>query len=182
MAISARARALAVVTLVFRIIALGLLAASLIVIATTARTQYDPFYLKVFNGFLGVELQVYEAVNINFQDLYTYRYVLSTAAIGCAYTLILIPLEIIAVVQQGKRIGGTSTARILIFTDVVFCALFTSGGAAGLGLVVDNQHRNRKLFDSDHRKFYVSFDASCGLLLVAAICTVVIIMISAYSK
>ena len=43
---------------------------------------------------------------------------MSAAAIGCAYTLILIPMEIIAVVQ-GRRIGGTSAARILIFTDVV---------------------------------------------------------------
>jgi hypothetical protein len=40
------------------------------------------------------------------------------AAIGCAYTLILIPLAIMSVVK-GKRFGSTSAARILIFTDVV---------------------------------------------------------------
>jgi hypothetical protein len=64
----------------------------------------------------------------------------------------------------------------------VLCALLTSGGAAGLGLVVDNQRINGKSIDSAHRKFYTSFDASCGLLLAAAVCTVVMIMISVSSK
>ena len=62
----------------------------------------------------------------------------------------------------------------------VFCALFTSGGAAGLGLVVDNQRLRGKHFDHGLRKFYTLFDASCGLLLASAVCTVVIIMVSVF--
>jgi hypothetical protein len=50
---SARARAVAVVTLFLRVLTLGLLTASLVVIATTAKTQ--------------------EYIDIYYQDLYTYR-------------------------------------------------------------------------------------------------------------
>ncbi|XP_021317779.1 CASP-like protein 4D1 [Sorghum bicolor] len=160
-------------TLVTRVITLAILAASVVVMATTARTEYDLIYL--------LDEDFGQIHDMSFQDLYTYRYVLSVAAIGCAYTLVLISVAAIAVVQ-GQRIGGTGFAWFLIFMDVVLCALLTSGGAAGLGLVVDNQRINGKSFDSGHRKFYTSFDASCGLLLAAAVCTVVMIMISVSSK
>ncbi|KAF8694496.1 hypothetical protein HU200_038241 [Digitaria exilis] len=168
-----RARALAVVTLVLQVITLCTLAASLVVIATAPRTQYDMVY--------AFSIEIDDFNQYYFQDLYTFRYVLSVAAIGCAYTLMLFPLAIIAIVQ-GRRVGGTSAARFLIFTDIVVCALLTSGGAAGLGLVVDDQRRHRHLFDSAQKKFYTFFDASCGLLLAAAVCTVIIIMVSVYSK
>ena len=57
-----RARGLAVAILVLRVVTLGVLAASLGVIATTARTHYDP---------IGEDVgQIYD---ISFQDLYTYR-------------------------------------------------------------------------------------------------------------
>jgi hypothetical protein len=57
-----RARGLAVANLVLRVVTLGVLAASLVVIATTARIDYDP---------IGEDVgQIYD---ISFQDLYTYR-------------------------------------------------------------------------------------------------------------
>eukprot|EP00267_Zea_mays_P049123 XP_020401758.1 CASP-like protein 4D1 [Zea mays] len=188
--VSPRARALAVaITLVLRVVTLGLLAASLAVIATRDRTHYDPIY--VLGTDLGL-LPLYSddgvysggpAYDVSFQDLYTFWYVLSVAAIGCACTLLaLIFVAAIAVVQGRQGIGGTSVVRILVFIDVVLCALLTSGGAAGLGLVVDNQRINGKSFDSAHRKFYAAFDASCGLLLAAAVCTVIMVMLSVSSS
>ena len=54
-----------------------------------------------------------------------FRYVLSVAAIGCAYTLVLISVAAIAVVQ-GQRIGGTGFAWFLIFMDVVSLPLLYS--------------------------------------------------------
>jgi hypothetical protein len=60
-----------------------------------------------------------------------------------------------------------------------------TGAAAALGLVVQYQQINRSFLDSpagaDYKKFYDQVDASCGLLLVAALCTVVIIGMSAHS-
>jgi uncharacterized membrane protein YjgN (DUF898 family) len=74
---SARARALAVTTLVLRIITLGLLAASLAVIASLARTQYDVGHVDIigdydaFSYIVGVAPR--ELFGVNFQDLYTFR-------------------------------------------------------------------------------------------------------------
>nr|CAB3489995.1 unnamed protein product [Digitaria exilis] len=133
-----RARALAVVTLVLQVITLCTLAASLVVIATAPRTQYDMVY--------GFSIEIDDFNQYYFQDLYTFR-----------------------VVKNRQELK-------------VVCALLTSGGAAGLGLVVDDQRRHRYLFDSAQKKFYTFFDASCGLLLAAAVCTVIIIMVSVYSK
>jgi hypothetical protein len=47
------------------------------------------------------------------------------AAIGCAYTLALISVAAIVVVE-GKRIGGTSVATFFIFMDVVSLPLLYS--------------------------------------------------------
>jgi hypothetical protein len=77
--VSPRARALAVaITLVLRVVTLGLLAASLAVIATRDRTHYDPIY--VLGTDLGL-LPLYSddgvysggpAYDVSFQDLYTF--------------------------------------------------------------------------------------------------------------
>jgi hypothetical protein len=61
----------------------------------------------------------------------------------------------------------------------VFCALFSTGGAAGLGYVFGYQLHEQ---GEPIRKFLYMVDASCGLLLGAAISTVVMIMISVYMK
>jgi hypothetical protein len=55
-----------------------------------------------------------------------------------------------------------------------------TGAAAALGLVVQYQQINRSFLDSPAGADY-QVDASCGLLLVAALCTVVIIGMSAHS-
>ncbi|KAJ1275807.1 hypothetical protein BS78_05G165000 [Paspalum vaginatum] len=165
-------RSLHITTLVFRFITLGFLAASLVVLAT-ARFHVDAFRVG--------DETISAARDITFKDRYSFRYTFSVAAIGCAYTLLVIPLAAIAAVQ-GKVIGGTSFVRLLIFTDVVFCALFATGGAAGLGFVVDDQLRLKGDILPAARRFLYLVDASCGLLLAAAICTVVMIMISVYMK
>ncbi|PAN43006.1 hypothetical protein PAHAL_8G203600 [Panicum hallii] len=163
------ARTLGVAALVLRVITLGLLTASLAILAA-ARVHRDAVY------FGGVLLQ--PSYDFTFKDRYTYRYVFSVATIGCAYTLLLVPLAAVVAVQ-GRGIGGTSFVRFLIFTDVVFCALFSTGGAAGLGYVFGYQLHEQ---GEPIRKFLYMVDASCGLLLGAAISTVVMIMISVYMK
>ena len=63
--------------------------------------------------------------------------------------------------------------------------IIATGAAAGLGLAVEYQQFYRTYLDSPdgavEKKFYDQVDASCALLLVAALCTVVIIGMSAYS-
>ena len=67
-------------------------------------------------------------------------------------------------------------ARIIV---QVFCALFSTGGAAGLGFVVDYQLHDKGA-PIRTRRFLYMVDASCGLLLGAATCMVIMIMISVY--
>ncbi|OEL15053.1 hypothetical protein BAE44_0023929 [Dichanthelium oligosanthes] len=169
MALSARTSGVA--TLVLRVITLGLLTASLVILAT-ARIHEDTLY---YAGEI-----IRSSYDITFKDHYALRYVFSVAAIGCAYTLLVIPLAAIAAVK-GMAIGGASFVRLHIFTDIIFCALFSTGGAAGLGFVVDHQIHN-KGDPSRVLRFLHFVDASCGLLLAAAICTVVMIMISVSMK
>ncbi|KAG2562576.1 hypothetical protein PVAP13_8KG272501 [Panicum virgatum] len=164
-------RTLGVITLVLRAITLSLLAASLAILAA-ARVHRDAIYIG--------DVLLQPLHDFTFKDRYTYRYVFSIATIGCAYTLLLIPLSAIMAVQ-GRGIGGTSFVKFLIFADIVFCALFSTGGAAGLGFVVDYQLHDKGA-PIRTRRFLYMVDASCGLLLGAAICTVVMIMISVYMK
>lgn len=60
-----RARGHAMATLVTRVITLAILAASVVVMATTARTEYDLIYL--------LDEDFGQIHDMSFQDLYTYR-------------------------------------------------------------------------------------------------------------
>ena len=77
MAVSAQARALAVAILVLRVINLGLLAASLAIIASSARTLYDLAHVDIIGDYSRfyyiVGIVPREVFDTNFQDLYTYR-------------------------------------------------------------------------------------------------------------
>ncbi|XP_062182128.1 CASP-like protein 4D1 [Phragmites australis] len=156
-------RALAVAALLLRVLTLLLLIASLIIIATD----------KIYSPFTDVE----DPPNMTFRDFYAYRYVLSVAVIGCAYTLLVIPFAAIHV-SQGKRIGHSRATSFLIFTDVVCAVLIATGAAAGLGLTVEFQRYPQ---NHDFKNFLNLVDASCGLLLGATVCMVIMIMISVHS-
>jgi len=51
-------------------------------------------------------------------SLLFFRYVVSAAVIGCAYTLLVLPFAVIHV-AQGRKIGRGGATVLLIFTDVV---------------------------------------------------------------
>ncbi|KAJ1275809.1 hypothetical protein BS78_05G165200 [Paspalum vaginatum] len=163
MASSERTHAAA--SLLVRILTLLLLIAALIILVTDK--IYGPFG------------DVVSPPNITFRDFYAYRYVLSVAVIGCAYTLLLLPFAAIHV-AQGRRVGRGRGIALLIFTDVVFAVLIATGAAAGLGLTVEIQ-RAAQDSSSDFKNFYNLVDVSCGLMLGATICMVIIIMISVHS-
>ncbi|CAD6256785.1 unnamed protein product [Miscanthus lutarioriparius] len=158
-------RALAAVSLVLRVLTLLLLIASLIIMVTN----------KIYFGpFSAVE----DPPNFTFRDRLAYRYVVSAAVIGCAYTLLVLPFDVIPV-AQGRKIGRGGATVVLIFTDVVFAVLIATGAAAGLGLTVDSQ-RFPELLDSDTKNFCNMVDLSCGLMLGATVCMVIMITISAH--
>jgi hypothetical protein len=59
-----------------------------------------------------------------------FRYVLSAAVIGSAYTLLVLPFAAIHV-AQGRRIGRGRGIALLIFTDVVSINSCTVWGGTG---------------------------------------------------
>jgi hypothetical protein len=67
----------------------------------------------------------------------------------------------------------------------VCSVIIATGAAAGLGVAVQYQEINRLFLDSPdgahYKKFFDQVDASCALLLAAALCTLLIIGNFAYT-
>uniref|UniRef100_M8CJL9 CASP-like protein n=1 Tax=Aegilops tauschii TaxID=37682 RepID=M8CJL9_AEGTA len=159
-------RALPVATLALRVLALLLLAASIIIIAT-AELQDSIFEPQ------GI---------ITFKDLYAYQYVLAVGVIGCAYNLVAALFVAINVAGRRKMVGGGEAGTVLLIcADVVCAVLVATGGAVGLGLTVEVQRRLRVILDSVSKTFFIRVDISCGALLLASLCIVFIVMLSSFS-
>ncbi|CAL4992698.1 unnamed protein product [Urochloa decumbens] len=139
---------------------------------------------------------------LTFKDVHAYRYLLAVAVIGCAYTLLLqLPLAAAAVARRSKRLatsagGDDDVVLLLALADVAFAMMLVAGAAAGLGFTHDvKRYFDRVVFAGDgggwpevdrrlHRDIDRFFDmayASAGLMLAAAACTAVVVVISVYS-
>ncbi|CAD6253604.1 unnamed protein product [Miscanthus lutarioriparius] len=140
--------------LILRLLALGLLAASLALIAADRlNVDSDP------------------PQKYTFRNVYAYS------------------------IARGKRsIGGTvAVALVLVLADVVFALLLATGAAAGFGFTYDVKRYLDGLFDDIirtpevdklHRDMDRLFElayASAGLMLAAAACMALVIMLSVYS-
>ncbi|XP_034699699.1 CASP-like protein 4D1 isoform X1 [Vitis riparia] len=86
---SSGSKALAITSLVVRLLTLIFLLASLIVIATDSATMKIDF----------------TEVKIRFKNVYSYRYMVSVAVIGLAYTFLQIPFAV-HYACTGKRLGA----------------------------------------------------------------------------
>ncbi|CAD6253608.1 unnamed protein product [Miscanthus lutarioriparius] len=101
-------RALAAVSLVLRVLRLLLLIASLIIMVTN----------KIYFGpFSAVE----DPPNFTFRESLAYRYVVSAAVIGCAYTLLVLPFDVI------PREGNLGAAVLLFFSFSLMCLYIHKG-------------------------------------------------------
>ncbi|KAF7025944.1 hypothetical protein CFC21_038090 [Triticum aestivum] len=159
-------RALPVATLALRVLALLLLAASIIIIAT-AELQDSVFEPQ------GI---------ITFKDIYAYQYVLAVGVIGCAYNLVAALFVAINVAGRRKMIGGGEAGTVLLIcADAVCAVLVATGGAAGLGITVEAQRQIGNFLDSGSKTFFIRVDISCGALLLASLCIVFIVMLSSFS-
>ncbi|XP_051149288.1 CASP-like protein 4D1 [Andrographis paniculata] len=80
----------------------------------------------------------YTEASVHFNDIYSYRYALSTAVIGLAYTLLQIPFSIHQVMTSGKQLPNH--AKLLVFEfvgDKVVMGLLATGVGAAFGITVD---------------------------------------------
>ncbi|TVU24747.1 hypothetical protein EJB05_27201, partial [Eragrostis curvula] len=156
--------------LVLRLVTLALLAASLAIIAADKITDNtDPES---------------PPQKITFKDVYAYRYLLAVAVIGCAYTLLQIPFAAVSIARRKRVVGGSD--------DVALLLLFADVAAAGFGLTYDAKKFFDGFFDGvqtpafqqllrDVNRFFTLAFVSSGLMLAAAACVGLMVMVSAYS-
>ncbi|KAF0907432.1 hypothetical protein E2562_017369 [Oryza meyeriana var. granulata] len=150
--------------LALRLLTLALLAASLAVIAAD-------------------EFAVDDDEKLTFKFFYAYRYLLAIAVIGCAYSLLQIPFAAVSIARRKRMIGDSEgVALFLICADVVFSLLMATGAAAGFGFTYDI----KRLFGGSSlhgglAKYFNLAYVSAGLMLLAAACMALMIMLSVYS-
>ncbi|TVU24732.1 hypothetical protein EJB05_27186, partial [Eragrostis curvula] len=165
--------------LILRLLTLALLAASLAIIAADKVTNNtDPES---------------PPQKITFKDVYAYRYLLAVAVIGCAYTLLQIPFAAVSIARRKRVVGGSDdVALLLLFADVAAAMLLATGAAAGFGLTYDAKKFFDGFFDGvqlpevqqlhrDINRFFMLAFVSSGLMLAAAACVGLMVMVSAYS-
>ncbi|PQQ09042.1 CASP-like protein 4D1 [Prunus yedoensis var. nudiflora] len=146
-------------SLILRIIAFILLLISLIVLGTNT-------------------MEINQS-KLRFQDIYAYRYMLSTIVIGTAYSLLQLALSIQNVVS-----GQDGILLLNFFGDKLISYLLASGTGAGFAITVDT----KRLTDADPvfelidiREFYDKAYASASLLLLAFCTTAMLSIISSYT-
>lgn len=134
------------------------------------------------------------------------RYVLAVAVIGCAYTLLLIPFAAVSIARRKRLVGGggEGVALFLTFSDVVAALLLATGAAAVLGFSYDAKRYADLTFDElqewyhqvqqflqeppelgplhhSVNRFLMLAYVSAGLMLCAAACVAITIIVCVYS-
>ncbi|KAL6842899.1 hypothetical protein ACP4OV_027212 [Aristida adscensionis] len=109
---------------------------------------------------------------------------------GCAYTLLQLAVAAVSVARGKPAIGGSGTesvALLLVCADVVFALLLVTGAAVGLGFtydvqrVVDPSSAPESKLHRDLDRFFAVAYASAGLMLIAAACVALMVMLSVYA-
>ncbi|KAL5569090.1 hypothetical protein UlMin_025665 [Ulmus minor] len=151
---------LRIANLILRVFTLVLLIIALIVLAINSKT------LDLITG---------EEVELRFQDIYAYRYMLSAIVIGTAYTLLQLAFSIYHIINNAK-----DNVYLLFdfYGDKIISYLLATGAAAGFGLTKD---MNEAIDISELEDFYAKGYASASLLLLAFVCTAVLSVLSSYA-
>ncbi|KAG9457665.1 hypothetical protein H6P81_002173 [Aristolochia fimbriata] len=136
-------------------------------------------------------------VHVRFNDIYAYRYLLSAAVIGCAYTLLQIPFAVYFV-SVGKRMGGPRLQGLLHFdllADKVVALVLATGAGAGFGATGDFKKILDSVVDllddygqfstaeslSKLDKFFSLVHVSTSFVLIACFAMTILSVISTYA-
>ncbi|KAL7147971.1 hypothetical protein ABFS83_06G146900 [Erythranthe nasuta] len=151
-----------VVALIIRVITLISLVICLIIISTNSATTYTDFL----------------AIKVKSTDFYAYRYMLASAVIGLAYTLLQTAFAIFHA-TTGNRLGGDGFALVDFFGDKALSYILATGAAAGFGLAVDLK-RIGIASDAEHN-FLNKGNAAAGVLFIGFIFSAVSSVFSSFS-
>ncbi|KAL7147972.1 hypothetical protein ABFS83_06G147000 [Erythranthe nasuta] len=150
-----------VVALIIRVITFISLLICLIIVSTNTATTYVDF----------------ETFKIKSTDFYAYRYMLASAVIGIAYTLLQSAFTIFHA-TTGNRLGGDGFALVDFYGDKALSYVLATGAAAGFGLAVDLKRIG--VNDPTH-SFLNKANAAAGVLFIGFIFSVVSSIFSSFS-
>ncbi|XP_019454443.1 PREDICTED: CASP-like protein 4D1 [Lupinus angustifolius] len=109
-------------------------------------------------------------IEVKFNDIHAYRYMLSTIVIGFAYNLLQLGLSIFNVVSGNRVISGDGAYFFDFFGDKIISYLILSGSASGFG-VSNDLHSFFKAQELPFNSFFAKANASATLLLIAFLFT-----------
>ncbi|TKY64871.1 CASP protein 4D1 [Spatholobus suberectus] len=104
---------------------------------------------------------------IKFNDVYAYRYMISTIVIGFVYNLLQMAFSIFTVVSGNRILSGNGGYLFDFFGDKIISYLLLSGSAGGFGFTIELQR-----FVSLN-SFTGKANASASLLLIGFLFTAI---------
>ncbi|KDP38184.1 hypothetical protein JCGZ_04827 [Jatropha curcas] len=126
-------KALPITTLILRVFAMLLLLTSVIILATDSAT---------FKALLSSQ-----EVTMRLKYIYSYRYMLSAAVIGIAYTFFQLPFAIYHISTGKRLIKNVAAIYFDFFSDKVILCFLASGVGAGFGATYDLKENLDQLDD-----------------------------------
>ncbi|KAH7656575.1 Casparian strip membrane protein domain-containing protein [Dioscorea alata] len=111
-----------------------------------------------------------------FKVVHAYRYVLSVAVIGCAYTLLQLPFATYYAFEEKHMIRDDLLLGFFHFADLVVALLFATGVGAGFGITVEAKIYVGKDF-KELDDFLDKILISTGFLLGATITLAIIVLL-----
>ncbi|XP_058106962.1 CASP-like protein 4D1 [Magnolia sinica] len=173
----ASSNAMAITTLTLRLLALGLLAASVAVLATD-RVTFD------------------DGTKATFKDIVAYRFVISTGAIGFAYALFQIPFAVYHVSTGKQMIRNECLPEFDFYGDKIIAFLLATGVGAGFAVSFEFKKLIRDFIDSFERlgvpglteseskldKFLDRANIATGLLFLAFLCMAALSVLSSLKR
>ncbi|PRQ15834.1 hypothetical protein RchiOBHm_Chr7g0177731 [Rosa chinensis] len=130
---------------------------------------------------------------LRFQDLVTFRYVLSAAVIGAAYSILQLPFNIYYASTQKRLIRNGCMPEFDFFADKVVSLILSSAVGAGFGAGVELKKfieallpllglDNLREAQTKNDDFYEKAIVATGILLVGAVCMAVVSILTSIAR
>ncbi|KAM3693764.1 hypothetical protein ACB094_07G008900 [Castanea mollissima] len=148
-----------IVTLLLKVFNFVFLLISLIVLTSDTATAYIEILISTVT------------INVHFNNVYAYRYMLATNVIGFAYTLLQIVFSNFHITMGNHLISGDGG---------VISYLLATGAAVGFGVTKDLRTTLDGMPD-DFDSFDIMGFAAANLLLPAFVCMAILSILSSYA-
>ncbi|KAL5748707.1 hypothetical protein ACOSQ2_026004 [Xanthoceras sorbifolium] len=137
-----------------------------------------------------------DGVKTTFKNVIAYRYVLSAAAVGAAYSLLQLPFAIYYVVKQKRLIRGELLPEFDFYGDKIVSLFLATGVGAGFAVTFEFKAFLKEVFNalamlgvaeaaeyhSKLDKFLDRGNIAVGVLFVGFICMALISVLSSVNK